>query len=80
MDPLFRNTSIYSIVTEHRVFVRFEYLGVLRHCNRVRIKRSIQISPTELGLSFLTAVEDDKFILQRPRFKGPDSSVGRATD
>ena len=40
----------------------------------------VRVSPTAPGLSFLTAVEEHQVILQRPRFKGPDSSVGRATD
>ncbi len=40
----------------------------------------VQLSPTAPGPSFLTAVVEDQVILQKPRFKGPDSSVGRATD
>ena len=40
----------------------------------------VRVSPTAPGLSFVAAVEEDQVILQRPRFKGPDSSVGRATD
>ena len=40
----------------------------------------VRVSPTAPGLSFLTAVEEDYIMLRRPHFKGPDSSVGRATD
>ena len=40
----------------------------------------IRISPTAPDLPFLCAAEEDSVIPQRPSFKGPDSSVGRATD
>ena len=40
----------------------------------------VRVSPTAPDLPFLSAVEDIPFIQQRPSFKGPDSSVGRATD
>ena len=40
----------------------------------------IRLSPTVLDLPFLSAVENNQVILQRPSIKRPDSSVGRATD
>ncbi len=40
----------------------------------------VRVSPTAPDLPFLSAEEEDSVIPQRPSFKGPDSSVGRATD
>ena len=40
----------------------------------------VRVSPTAPDLTFLSAVDEDSVIPQRPSFKGPDSSVGRATD
>ena len=51
-----------------------------RNCNRVRRNLRCMISPTAPDLPFLSAVEDNPVIPQRPSFKRPDSSVGRATD
>ena len=46
----------------------------------VRNDVGVRVSPTAPGSSFVTVVVEDQVILQKPRFKGPDSSVGRATD
>tara|TARA_B100001750_G_scaffold222094_1_gene211233 strand:+ start:489 stop:635 length:147 start_codon:yes stop_codon:yes gene_type:complete len=40
----------------------------------------IRLSPTAPDLPFISAAEEDSVIPQRPSSKGPDSSVGRATD
>ena len=40
----------------------------------------VRVSPTAPDLSFLGTVEIFPVIPLRPSFKGPDSSVGRATD
>ena len=40
----------------------------------------VRVSPTAPDLTFLSAAEEDSVIPQIPSFKGPDSSVGRATD
>ena len=40
----------------------------------------VRVSPTAPDHPFLSAEEEDSVIPQRPSFKGPDSSVGRATD
>ena len=46
----------------------------------VRNDVGVRVSPTAPDLPFLSAVEDNPVIPQRPSFKRPDSSVGRATD
>ena len=40
----------------------------------------VRVSPTAPYLHFLSAGEEDSVITQGSSFKGPDSSVGRATD
>ena len=40
----------------------------------------IRLSPTAPDLPSIVAVEEIPFIQWRPSLKGPDSSVGRATD
>ena len=40
----------------------------------------VRVSPTAPDIIFLSSAEEDFVIPQRPSFKWPDSSVGRATD
>ena len=40
----------------------------------------VRVSPTAPDLTFQSSAEEDSVLPQRPSFKGPDSSVGRATD
>ena len=77
----FENTSIHK--ARFIIFWKSDVSrsnGIMVGLKGVRINRGVLISSSAPNLSFLSAEEEDSVIPQRPSFKGPDSSVGRATD
>ena len=73
--------NIYTNPQE-REYCYFYFISIGYRINRMMLKKwmDIRLSPTAPGLRFLSALEEDSVIPQRPSFIGPDSSVGRATD
>ena len=76
--------NFWNIYTnpQEREYCYFYFISIGYRINRMMLKKwmDIRLSPTAPDLPFLSAAEEDSVIPQRSSFKGPDSSVGRATD
>ena len=72
----------YLHESSEREYCYFYFISIGYRINRMMLKKwmDIRLSPTAPDLPLLCAAEEDSVIPQRPSFKGPDSSVGRATD